>query len=77
MTGWSWIRRPGDSVVPPRPLELYAPYGEVPDPIVPWVFLYSVFGLALVGWQSRLLGHGAGPGGRGGIYGLLTWAARY
>lgn len=45
----------GDSVAS-HVHELYTPYGDVPDPIVPWVFLYSVFGLAIVGWAVALIG---------------------
>lgn len=45
----------GDSVAA-RVHELYAPYGRIPDPIVPWVFLYGVFGLGAVGWAVALSG---------------------
>ncbi len=48
-------RATGDSVAT-HVHELYAPYGEVPDPIVPWVFLCGVFGLAMVGWAVALVG---------------------
>ncbi len=43
----------GDSVAS-RVHELYEPYGQIPDPIVPWIFLYSVFGLGALGWATAL-----------------------
>lgn len=45
----------GDSVAS-HVRELYSPYGEVPDPVVPWVFLYGVFGLGVIGWAVALAG---------------------
>lgn len=35
---------------------LYTPHGAVPDPAVPWLFLYGTFGAGAVGWTIALLG---------------------
>ena len=36
--------------------ELYEPYGEIPDPVVPWIFLYGIFAVGVVGWAIASVG---------------------
>ena len=45
----------GDSVAT-RVHEIYAPHGTIPDPIVPWIVLYGVFGAGTVAWAIALRG---------------------
>ncbi|TFD06282.1 hypothetical protein E3T25_02880 [Cryobacterium sandaracinum] len=36
--------------------ELYEPFGKIPDPIVPWIFQYSIFAVGVVGWAIASVG---------------------
>lgn len=37
-------------------IAMYGPYGTIPDPAVPWLFLYATFGAGAICWALTLWG---------------------
>lgn len=37
-------------------IDMYTPFGTVPDPMVPWLFLYATFTAAAICWAVALWG---------------------
>ncbi|MEU1399080.1 hypothetical protein ABZ403_23830 [Micromonospora zamorensis] len=53
---WMVVDRATTNSISAHVTSLYSPYGDVPDPIVPWIFLYFTFGLGAICWAVTLLG---------------------